>query len=229
MKSAVLNDLLSDREEMISYIRDVLMKHRRSNKPVQGLRPSAVLIPLCWIDKECHILFTKRSMNVEHHKGEISFPGGTSEPEDTDLIATALREAHEEVGLRPETVDVLGFLDDHSSLMGYHITPVVGTIPFPYEFAINDESESLIYLPLRHALADTAWMKEWFSFRGWEGDIFFIQADGGVIWGATARMLKLFVEILRGKKLVFSPVSREAKDWVAQILSTQKDYQSNKQ
>nr|HOO47171.1 CoA pyrophosphatase [Deltaproteobacteria bacterium] len=137
MDTISLDALLTDENELKRHIRSILDGRTRRIIPKENLRESAVLIPICFNEDGSSIVVTKRSMNVEHHKGEISFPGGGAETEDDSLVATALREAYEEIGLLPADVDVLGLLDDHISIMGFHITPVVGAIPCPYDFTIN--------------------------------------------------------------------------------------------
>ena len=159
-------EILGDEQALKDYIRDTLAAHRRRIIPREDLRESAVLLPLCWKDGEPQVVVTMRSMDVEHHKGEICFPGGRAESGDKGLVQTALREAEEEVGLCRSDVEVLGLLDDHISIVGYHITPVVGAIPYPYEFCINSESEVLLMVPLRQALREDAWMAERTFFRG---------------------------------------------------------------
>ncbi len=102
------------------------------------LKPAAVLVPLFYDGNEFHILLTRRSENVPHHKGQISFPGGQPHKKDSDLLQTALRESWEEIGLKPEDVQVIGELDDTPTLTsGFIITPFVGIIPYPYSFKLN--------------------------------------------------------------------------------------------
>lgn len=227
MRNEGIGHILTNKNELKKHIRGILKSRQRKTIPREDLSESAVLIPICWDKGEPRIIVTMRSMNVEHHKGEISFPGGRAEPDDEGLIHTALREAHEEIGLSPDQVDVLGILDDHISIMGYHITPVVGTIPYPYEFVINSESETLLYVPLRQALMDSVWMAEKTSFMGREINIYFLEIDGGVVWGATARMLKHFVDIISGRTIQFSPVSENVRSWVEDLISKQVYYQAN--
>ena len=123
-----------------------------SNKPHHL---SAILVPLYQKDGEYHVLLTKRSEELEYHKGQICFPGGSHHHEDDSLKETALREAYEEVGIRPEDVEILGELDSTSTLTSnFLITPFVGIIPYPYEFTVSKyEVDELVEVPLS-ALAD---------------------------------------------------------------------------
>ncbi len=216
-----LLEIIRDRTMLRDRIRDILESRERRVIPRDGLKESAVLIPLSWKDGEPFILVTKRSMNVEHHKGEISFPGGRAEETDRDLFFTALREAEEEIGLKPDDVDILGLLDDHISIVGFHITPVVGLVPYPYDFTINSESETLLCVPLATALSDTSWMAEQTTFMGRGINIYYLEIAGGVVWGATGRMLKHFADLIAGRSIPYGPVSAGAKAWVQGLLSVQ--------
>lgn len=207
-------EILGDKDALKACVRDTLAGRQRRTLPSDDLKESAVLVPLCWKDGEPIILVTKRSMNVEHHKGEISFPGGRAEPSDPDLFFTALREADEEIGLDPADVEILGLLDDHISILGYHITPVVGAVPYPYDFRINSESDILLTVPLAKALSDHAWMAERTTFLGRGINIYYLEIEGGFVWGATGRMLKHFADLLAGRDIPFGPVSPEARAWV---------------
>ncbi|MBW2172895.1 MAG: CoA pyrophosphatase [Deltaproteobacteria bacterium] len=160
--------------------------------------PAAVLLLLFERDGECHVLFTKRSDKVAHHKGEISFPGGTVDPDDRDFLHTALREGAEEIGLDSPDVTILGRLDDIFTVTtGFIVTPYVGIIPHPYPFQINaDEISELIFLPLR-ALGEESQVET--SRVTWEGEkvtLYDFHVQGHVIWGATARILKQFLDLI---------------------------------
>ena len=221
-------ELLINKQLLKEYIREKLSGRKRRIIPRENLRESAVLVPLCWNDGNPQIVVTKRSMDVEHHKGEISFPGGRVESTDKGLVQTALREADEEIGLKRQDVDVLGLLDDHISVMGYHITPVVGAIPYPYDFRINSESETLLLIPMRHAFSNTAWMAERSYYRGRGINIYFLEIEGGVVWGATARILKHFVDMLSNTPIPFGEVSDNARRWVNDLLSAQAIYNESR-
>src|SRR5258706_233362 len=103
----------------------------------EGKTRAAVLVPMLSIDDAIHLLYTRRAASLPHHQGQISFPGGTHDPaRDADAVATALREAHEEIGLLPGDVRVLGTLDDIETMTTrFVITPVVGIVPHPYAWA----------------------------------------------------------------------------------------------
>lgn len=216
--------ILSDKKAFKAYLKDLLSSRDRRVIPKDGLKPSAVLIPLCYKDGDPTVILTKRSMSVEYHKGEISFPGGGVEAGDKNIETTALREAKEEIGLSSDAVDVLGLLDDHISLLGFHMAAVVGMVPYPYKFEINSESETLLWLPLRHALKDTVWMAERKVWKEWSVNVYYLKTEVGVVWGATGRILKHLVDLIAGRKIAYGPLSQEAKDWVEGVMSAQDTY-----
>jgi 8-oxo-dGTP pyrophosphatase MutT (NUDIX family) len=113
-------------------------------------RPAAVLVPLYLDQGEWRVLLTQRTDLVEHHKGQVSFPGGRVDDADAGRVQTALREAEEEIGLKPEHVTVLGQLDELLTVTQYRITPVVGVIPWPYPFVLSTVELSEVFgVPLR--------------------------------------------------------------------------------
>jgi len=162
-------------------------------------RHAAVLIPFFKAHDEHRVLFTKRTHRVEEHKGQISFPGGAVEDGDGSFQETALREAHEEIGLKKEDVVVLGQTDDTPTLASnFVIHPFVGLIPHPYYFRINrEEVERLIEVPLKTFLVENAADKMGdvqYGGSTYHGLVF--PYDGEVIWGATAKIMENFAEIL---------------------------------
>lgn len=171
----------------------------RAEPPEAAGRPSAVLLLLYEQDGEEHVLFQVRTSHVLHHKGEISLPGGARDPEDDTLLATALRETHEEIGVRPDHVEVFGGLDELTTRSGYTITPYVGAIvePGPYPFALAPrEVDQLLVVPLSH-LGDAA-NHEW-SVRELDGvraaERAFLYEEHR-IWGATARIVGGYLDLL---------------------------------
>ena len=161
-----------------------------------ALTRAAVLIPLLKKDDAYHVLFTKRSDMVSHHKGEISFPGGVRDDSDRDLLYTALREADEEIGLKPDDVEVLGCLDEVITMSDFLVSPYVGMIPYPYPFVASpDEIAELIILPLQCFLKDNA-IEDCRTYQQKRGKVYVYECGEYVIWGATAKILREFLDLL---------------------------------
>jgi 8-oxo-dGTP pyrophosphatase MutT (NUDIX family) len=160
--------------------------------------PSAVLLFLFQVEQAYRVLLTKRSDTVACHKGEVSFPGGTVDPEDRNPLQTALRESNEEVGIQSKDVKILGRLDDNlTTTTGFLITPYVGVIPYPYPFKVNsDEIAKLIFIPLQ-VLKERFRCETASSYNG-NGSLsepsFHYKDD--LIWGATARILRQFIDLV---------------------------------
>jgi len=162
--------------------------------PLAGLRPAAVLLPLFRRDGEEWLLLTRRTDDLEHHSGEISFPGGGRHAEDADLQATALRETEEEMGIRPGDVEIYGRLDDFVSIHGYRVTPFVGSYPDPYPYRVNrQEIAEVIELPLNSFLQPGIWHQESWPHRGQLHTVDFYRVDGHQVWGLTAAILRQFL------------------------------------
>jgi 8-oxo-dGTP pyrophosphatase MutT (NUDIX family) len=171
------------------------LKSRLSlNPPVSaaapGLQPAGVLAPMFFLNDAPHLLFTKRTLTVRDHRGQISFPGGVKSPQDPDLLATALRETKEEIGLEPEQVEVIGRLKPLATVTGYWINAAVGLIPYPYEFRLNArEVKRLILLPLEGFCAPQRWSSGDYTYNDKIVPVCYWKYRGTVIWGATARLL----------------------------------------
>jgi 8-oxo-dGTP pyrophosphatase MutT (NUDIX family) len=152
--------------------------------------PSAVLVPLFIAAEEPHAVFTRRRADLRRHAGEISFPGGRRDPEDSDLRDTALREAEEEIGLPRAEVRLLGELPPTSTFVtNYVIHPFVGEIPSGLAWRVSErEVDVVLELPLR-ALRESR-TRTRMERRGitFETDAYIL--DDHLIWGATARILE---------------------------------------
>ena len=110
---------------------------------------AGVMVILFEKDGEYWLILNRRSRKVEHHKGEICFPGGRKDNKDKDLTETALRETREEMGIAGQNISILGILNKTETTTGYLITPTVGLISYPYQYDIqNDEVEDVIEFPL---------------------------------------------------------------------------------
>jgi 8-oxo-dGTP pyrophosphatase MutT (NUDIX family) len=167
-----------------------------NGSPIEGdFRPAAVLIALFVREDTLHVVLTKRTDNVRTHQGQVSFPGGSFEAADGTLERTALREAHEEVGLDPDHVTVLGVLDDLPTFVsGFQVRPFVAEIPHPYEFVHDVTEVDHVFSPPLEIFADPTRRRE--EVRERDGREFVMTSydvDGNVVWGATARMLEQLV------------------------------------
>jgi 8-oxo-dGTP pyrophosphatase MutT (NUDIX family) len=155
---------------------------------------AAVLIPFLIDDDQWHILFIRRTANAnDRHGGQVAFPGGRADPLDGDPIVTAYREAQEEIGLQPQDVRVLGKLNDILTITNYHVTPVVGVIPYPYNFQLAPlEVDRVFTIPLGW-LADSAnrTLDKRILPAPFEQEvdvIYFRSYAGELLWGASARI-----------------------------------------
>jgi 8-oxo-dGTP pyrophosphatase MutT (NUDIX family) len=177
-------------------ITNVLRQRVASEADRANFRRAAVLLPLYIRDAGFHLILTKRTELVPTHKGQISFPGGGFEEADGDLLTTALREAQEEIGLRPEDVEILGALDDTVTVTSQHVVrPFVGIVPHPYPYRLDPfEIERLIHLPISALLCGAPFREETWEREGGPVKVFFYDYGGDTVWGLTARILKQFIE-----------------------------------
>ncbi len=165
-----------------------------------GLTPAGVLIPVFERDGTLTVLLTQRSADLQHHAGQISFPGGRMETGDRDIAHTALRETHEEVGIRPEEVSVIGYLDPMPTVTGYAVTPVVGLVAGQAEVSVDHtEVEYAFEVPLTFFVDERNEMASERDIRGTRVPIIEFQYDGQRIWGATAHILVELRKILKNQ------------------------------
>jgi 8-oxo-dGTP pyrophosphatase MutT (NUDIX family) len=167
--------------------------------PETGGKRAAVLVPLYLRGDEPHVVFTRRTDRVQHHRGEISFPGGAIDPLDDNLVQTALRECDEEIGLRPEHITVIGQLDDIVTVSDFHVSVFVGEIhsaSLPYAWLPQpEEVAEVLEVPLQH-LRDEANVIEVPRTRN--GELVLVEGfvwGDNVIWGATGRMLRNLLDV----------------------------------
>lgn len=159
---------------------------------------AAVLVPLFERDGDLHLLFTTRSAALPTHAGQVSFPGGRHAATDASLLATALRETFEEIGLAPTDVDVLGGLDPiHTFSSNFLITPYVGRIPYPHTLRLDArEVDDAFAIPLAVLLDPTATIAETWTIEGRTIPVTAYRHDGRTIWGATQRITASLLDLV---------------------------------
>ena len=164
------------------------------------LRQAAVLIPLYVREKALWTLFTKRTDMVEHHKGQISFPGGGVSDRDANLWETAIRETEEEIGVPRASVRILGALPKLETVTDFEVSPFVGAIPYPIAFAPHaGEVESIIEVPMSYLLDPMVVEERVVKWKGRDIMTLVYHYRGHAIWGATAHILTDLLAVMRGE------------------------------
>jgi 8-oxo-dGTP pyrophosphatase MutT (NUDIX family) len=162
----------------------------RDQPPDPGGRPAAAVLAALFEDARgvVRVVLTKRPDTMPTHAGHIAFPGGRPDPGDSGPVDTALREAHEEVGIQPERVEILGFLPAIDTVEFQPLViPVVGRVKTPLVLVPSEREVVRVYTP---ALADLADAERWWSVP-WNGrEVWFYDLEGDSLWGATARMVR---------------------------------------
>jgi len=170
------------------------LKHKLSGT----LKPAGVLIPVIERDTtNLSLLLTQRSAELKHHAGQVSFPGGGWEPDDTDIVATALRETHEEVGISQDDVTVIGYLSPMPTITGYAVTPIVGVVSGDIELRLDrTEVEYSFEVPLRFLMDVGNQKMVNFDLDGRATTMAEYHYDGQRIWGATAFIIQELIKLL---------------------------------
>ena len=180
----------------LERIRNNLIVEPQASSVSKNLTVAAVLFPLLLKEDDLHVLFTKRTQTVKVHKGQISFPGGVHDPNDENLLATALREAEEEIGLKAKDVEILGALDPIATVTtGFQVHTFVGLIPYPYGFKPNGkEVAEILTVPLYYLADENHWSRRSYQAGDQAFEAYFVSYENYRIWGATARIIKIFLE-----------------------------------
>lgn len=162
------------------------------------LKKAAVLIPLIDDGTQLHVLLTRRAIHLRHHAGQVSFPGGKVEETDKNLIYTAFRETHEEIGLSPTLINIIGNLHSYQVISGFEVTPIIAFVPNNYEYKQDDNEVSEIFqVPLQHFLDPKNHVSFNVKRKGFSHKVHFMPYKHYNIWGATASMLKDLVVHLK--------------------------------
>ena len=166
-------------------------------KMCENLKPAGVLIPIVEYPKSLSVLLTQRSADLKNHAGQVSFPGGRMESADADITETALRETCEEVGIRPEQVDIAGYLQPMLTVTGYAVTAIVGLVQPGISLTLDrSEVEHAFEVPLSFLLDERNQQLSEREVHGVAVPMVEFNYASMRIWGATANMLVVLRELL---------------------------------
>lgn len=155
-----------------------------------GMPEAGVLIPVTCIDSEPEIILTLRSNTLSTHSGEVALPGGRRDPGDVDLAYTALRETHEEIGLAPDLVEMIGPLGTLVSRFGIKVTPYVGIVPDVFDLRPNaSEIQEVFRVPVSYFMRDDREMTHRIDYEGRSWYVPSYRYEGFKIWGLTSLIL----------------------------------------
>lgn len=181
------------RNQFLSLLRTLLHHAPQERTIPEGYRHAAVLLPMYWYNGRFHLLYTRRTNDLPTHKGQVAFPGGKMESGDASITAAALREAHEEVGILPQDVEVLGYMESIETPYGrFVVTPVVGLIPWPYHLRLNQSEVAVAFGPPLAWLRDPANIDD---EAQWPNT--YIPYEGETIWGLTGGITARFLQLLQ--------------------------------
>lgn len=158
-----------------------------------------MLAPLYEADGDVHVVLTRRAQHLRSHRGEVSFPGGGQDPGEAP-VDTALREAAEEIGLDPRSVEVVGELDHLETVTSRSfIIPFVGVLPGPPDLHPNPaEVDRVLHVPLRELLDPGVFREERWGLPPMDRPVYFFELEGDTVWGATGAMLRNLLAVLTG-------------------------------
>jgi len=182
----------------IAFITERLAGYRRRAIENSPFTRSAVLMPLVKRENEFDLLFTKRSETVEHHKGQISFPGGAADRADKSATDTALRESFEEIGLPASAVQIIGAMDDLQTPSKFVVTPIVGVVEHLPPLQLNKkEVAEVFFIPLERFFDQSLRRSEFRERDGIRREVFSYDVWDEPVWGATAYFVHQFIGLLQ--------------------------------
>ncbi len=156
----------------------------------EDLKPAAIMVPLFWQHEQLHLLLTKRSDQLKHHSGQVSFPGGGFDKSDGTIRQAAIRETEEEIGVGQEFIKVVGYLDDIKTISGFYVTPFVAILSAGFKISANkDEVAEVFSVPLSFFLDNKNYRKQTANYQGKKVNYYVYQYENYTIWGVTAEII----------------------------------------
>lgn len=178
-------------------LRDRLKNRSRRSIDYSHYRKAAILVLFMEKDGSPHVVLTLRTDRVSTHKGQVSCPGGGFDSTDRDFLHTALRETHEEVGIDPSLVEVIGEFDEYISIMGFKVYVFVGALNSRVEYKpCDDETEEILEVPFSIFYNEEYYKCEKLTHDGRDFNVYYYDFNGTTIWGMTARILTDFSRII---------------------------------
>ena len=180
--------------------RTTIATNLRAHLPVPcdrlDLRPAAVLVPVFPTDRGLSVCLIRRPEAMRNHAGQIAFPGGGFDIGDRDLSHTAVRETHEELGVDPAQIEILGSLDETWTPSGYRMTPFVGWLEGPPIWTPDPREVAEVLCPsVELFMEPNCFRQEYWERGGVRYRVAFFDIEGGPVWGATARVLFRFLQL----------------------------------
>jgi len=184
----------------LEELKRIFKDHIPQTREAPDRIPSAVLVPFLKKGEEIHLLFIRKVEDNSHHSGQVSFPGGAYEEDDRDLLTTALRETHEELGIPPQSWQIWGRLEAIKTRgTPYIIHPFVGYLVRKTSLQPSPQEVARVFtVPLNHILELHPFQPQELEWRGRTYRTFVIPYHGETIWGATARILDLLCHVIKG-------------------------------
>ncbi len=161
-------------------------------------RPAAVLVPLHWVNDELHVLLTKRSDQLKHHSGQVSFPGGGFDEADVTIRQAAIRETEEEIGITADFINVVGYLEDVKTISGFYVTPFVAILNEGFKIRENKHEVSEVFsVPLEFFMDSDNCQKRNAEYKGENVEYYIYPHEKHTIWGVTAEIIVKLVNKLK--------------------------------
>ena len=186
-------DKPGDFEVFKETLRERLRKREKRSISFPDYRKAAVMMLFFVKNNTPHVLLQLRTDRVSTHKGQVSMPGGGFDSTDRDLLHTALRETHEEMGIDPTAIEVIGEFDEYISIMGFQVNVFAGALNSAVEYtACDDETEQILEVPFSLFYNEEFYKCEKLAHEGREFDVYYYDFNGITVWGMTARILTDF-------------------------------------